>query len=101
MFRRSCRCRGWAKEAHLVDEEVRRADHSARLALMPVGVYRLHRVQAGGEADGSGDAVELILLRDVATFFENEVPQGEAHVFAESDVPVVGGRSQAKRGKRR
>lgn len=72
-----------------------------RSALMPVGVYRLHRVQAGGEADGSGDAVELILLRDVATFFEERVPQGEAHAFAESDVPVVGGRSQAKRGKRR
>ena len=41
---------------------------------MPVGVHRLHPVQAGGQADGSGYAVELILLRDVATFLEERVP---------------------------
>ena len=47
------------------------------------------------------DAVELILLRDVVTFLEERGGQREAYVFAESDVPVVGGRSEAKGGKRR
>ena len=46
----------WAEASHLVDEEVRRADHSTRLALMPVGEHRLHRIQAGAEADGSSEA---------------------------------------------